>query len=85
MNLSNRSVCEVLEYASNNNYVVELRPNCAVIDGFHGNQFFVIEQRVEINLMDSTRYASFAAIYNGKIEDSCIITIEEFKRLFVKR
>lgn len=73
MNLSNPVICELLTYASNNNYCVELRCFFAVVDGFHGQPFYIVD------------YNPAPLIYKGAFEVDCIITPEEFKRLFAKR
>lgn len=73
MNLSNPAVCELLAYASNNNYCVELRSYAAVVDGFHGNPVYVVDDNLH------------PLIYKGAFETDCIITPEDFKRMFVKR
>lgn len=73
MNLSNPVICELLAYASNNNYCVELRSYAAVVDGFHGKSVFVVDND------------PFPLIYHGEFEMDCIITPEDFKRLFAKR
>lgn len=82
MRLVNPVVCELLQYASNNNYVVELRPHYAVVDGFHGNQVFITEGYCVKN---DGEFGFTELIYNGEFEDSCIITPEYFKRMFAKR
>ncbi|HDP0318541.1 TPA: hypothetical protein P5S08_003731 [Salmonella enterica subsp. enterica serovar Concord] len=73
MKLTNPATCALLEYASENNYMVELRSYCAVVDGFHGNQVFIVHE------------LPLPLIYNGKFETECLITPEDFKRLFAKR
>lgn len=73
MNLSNPVICELLAYASNNNYCVELRSYAAVVDGFHGNPVFVVDNN------------PFPLIYKGAFDTDCIITPDDFKRMFAKR
>lgn len=82
MRLANPVVCELLQYASDNNYVVELRSHYAVVDGFHGNQVFITER---CHVENDGNLGFSGIIYNGEFEDSCIITPDEFKRLFAKR
>ncbi|HCL4784272.1 TPA: hypothetical protein N2E47_002178 [Salmonella enterica] len=73
MNLSNPEVRELLQYASNNNYCVELGTHYAVVDGFHGNQVIVVDNY------------PYPLIYAGAVSEECLILPAEFKRLFAKR
>lgn len=73
MNLKNPVVCDLLQYASNNNYCVELCWNYAVVDGFHGKQVFVVDDNPGV------------LIYAGEIDKSCLISPDEFRRLFAER
>lgn len=73
MNLANKKVCELLQYASNNNYCVELRWSYAIVDGFHGKQVFIVDDNPNV------------LIYSGEFEVSCLISPDEFKRMFAKR
>lgn len=82
MRLVNPVVCELLQYASDNNYVVELRPHYAVVDGFHGNQVFITDG---FHVHTDNSHIFGECIFNGKFEDSCIIMLEDFKRMFAKR
>ncbi|ENE8565371.1 hypothetical protein ABN789_001205 [Salmonella enterica] len=73
MNLSNPVVCALLQHASNNKYLVELRSYCAVVKDFHGKRVFIVDDNPS------------PLIYNGVFETDCIITQEDFKRLFAKK
>lgn len=73
MNLKNPAICDLLQYASNNNYCVELRWSYAVVDGLHGHQVFVVDDNPN------------TLIYVGEFEMSCLISPDEFKRLFARR
>ncbi|EEC5203181.1 hypothetical protein GJM11_25455 [Salmonella enterica] len=73
MNLSDPVICELLAYASNNNYCVELRSYCAVVDGLHGQPVYIVDHN------------PVPLIYKGDFDTDFIITSEEFKRLFAKR
>ncbi|ECG5640453.1 hypothetical protein E1K64_01530 [Salmonella enterica subsp. enterica serovar Poona] len=73
MNLSNPVICELLAYASNNNYCVELRSYAAVVDGFYGSQVFIVDNNPS------------PLIYSGAFQADCLITPDDFKRLFAKR
>ncbi|EDK1585466.1 hypothetical protein AH783_03820 [Salmonella enterica subsp. enterica serovar Rubislaw] len=73
MNLKNPVVCDLLQYASNNNYCVELCWNYAVVDGFHGKRVFIVEDIPN------------PSIYAGEFDETCLISPDDFKRMFAKR
>ncbi|ECO1010168.1 hypothetical protein AA464_08555 [Salmonella enterica subsp. enterica serovar Newport] len=85
MNLKNQHICNLLQYASDNNYCVELRPDCAVIDGFHGEIVFVVFQPEKGKGWKNFFNYSPVLIYKGEIKEDCLISCFEFKRLFDKR
>ncbi|EIN7839423.1 hypothetical protein LPF32_000764 [Salmonella enterica] len=85
MNLKNLFICHLLQYASDNNYFVELRPDCAVIDGLHGLPVYVVFQPVKGNSWNNIFTSAPLIIYKGEIKEGCQISFFEFKRIFARR
>lgn len=85
MNLRHSLICELLQYASDNNYCVELRPDCAVIDGFYGESVFILCNEHHVKRSGDFHFLYSVRIYKGEIKVGCTITLAEFKRMFAKR
>ncbi|ECW6490593.1 hypothetical protein AH814_22260 [Salmonella enterica subsp. enterica serovar Rubislaw] len=85
MNLSNLVVCELLQYASNNNYCVELRPCSAVIDGFHGESVTISVNEVVAARESNFSHCTIVYIQKSNNEKGKFISPEQFKRMFAKR
>ncbi|EJF5827083.1 hypothetical protein M8W91_001516 [Salmonella enterica] len=85
MNLKNQLICNLLQYASDNNYFVELRTDCAVVDGLHGFPVYVVFQPEKGKGWKNFFNYSPVLIYKGEIKEGCQISYFEFKRIFARR
>ncbi|ELG3534905.1 hypothetical protein RN068_004759 [Salmonella enterica] len=85
MNLKNLVICDLLQYASDNNYCVELRTNCAVVDGFHGESVTIYVNEVNSAIKANFSHCSVVYIEKSNNEKGRFISPEQFKRMFAKR